>query len=64
MRCESTEASSGLRCRGRARWRVAVGTRNADAQLACGTHLSPACQAFIEAEKPRTTTLTVTEVQR
>ncbi len=62
-KCESIEFS-GLRCRARARWRVAVGARSADAQWACGIHLSPVCLAFIEAEKPRTATLTVTEVPR
>ena len=57
--CEQAEIKGG--CKERAQWRVAVGTRSADAQLSCGRHLNRTCWAMVGAESPRVhVALTVT----
>jgi len=58
-RCEAPDASLHA-CRARGTWRVAVGTRQSDAQLACGRHLNSVCLAMRAAELPRHAFLTVT----
>jgi hypothetical protein len=59
MRCEHTDTFDGFRCRARALWQVGIGTRQTDAQLSCGSHLSKTCKAMLAAEN-RNATLTIT----
>jgi hypothetical protein len=61
--CESVVDGIDRPCRQPAQWKAQVGTRETDAQLACGRHLSPVCQAMYEAEAPRRPVLTVTAVR-
>ena len=60
--CESRERRTGLPCCAQATWHVQVGTRKADAQLACGRHLNSACEAMLGAEERPGATLTLTAV--
>ena len=62
-KCEALEFMNGVRCTSLSRWVVRVGTRNADAQECCGTHLNQTCIAMLGAEG-RDAALTVTEVAR
>jgi hypothetical protein len=62
-KCECTERINGTPCRSGAKWLVQIGARKTDAQLSCGVHLSMACEALYEAEKPRKPALTVTAVR-
>jgi hypothetical protein len=53
------QSPAGLPCPAEAKWRVRVGTREIDAQRACGRHLHRVCQALYKAEAPRKPVLTV-----
>jgi hypothetical protein len=58
--CESSEERTGRPCLVRAVWKVQVGTREADAQLACGRHVHRVAQAMYGAEEPRHPVITLT----
>jgi hypothetical protein len=56
--CEFERGNATV-CADTADWRVSVGTRAADAQLTCGTHLAETCMAMYEAEGRRGVVLQV-----
>jgi hypothetical protein len=59
VKCQSAEERTGNPCPAEAAWIVAVGTRTADEQLACGRHLSRVCWALEGAEGRENVKLTV-----
>ena len=60
-RCQAPDGS-GHACRARASWRVSIGSRRSDAQLACGRHLNMAALAMLGAEGRASAVLAVTPV--
>jgi hypothetical protein len=58
--CECKEGTGVNGCTSYAQWLVGIGGRAFDRQLSCGRHLNRTCWLMIEADKPRTATLTVT----
>ena len=63
MKCQSDQASTGLRCTATAAWIVQVGTRKTDEQAACGNHLNRVCRAMEGAEARPGVTLAVRRVK-